>query len=60
MYSRNYDSLTENKILYEKQFGYQSAHSTEHAILQLCNQIANSFNEKQLHTRSFHKLFKSL
>ena len=46
MYSRNYDSLTENKILYEKQFGYQSAHSTEHAILQLCNQIANSFNEK--------------
>ena len=44
---RIYDFITENKILYEKQFGFQSSHSTEHAILKLSNRISNSFNEKQ-------------
>ena len=39
MFNRVYDFLTENKMLYEKQFGFQSAHSTEYAILQLSNEI---------------------
>ena len=47
MCNRTYDFLIENKILYEKQFGFHSSNSTEPAILQLSNQISNSFNEKQ-------------
>ena len=31
------------KMLYSKQFGVQYGHSTEHAILQLANQIHESF-----------------
>ena len=30
-------------LLYKKQFGFQKEHSTEHAILQLINQILDSF-----------------
>ena len=33
------------KILYQKQFGFQNAHSTEHAILQLVNQITDAFSQ---------------
>ena len=51
IYNRNYDLWAENNILYEKQFGFQSAHSIEHAILQLSNGITNSFNEKQFTLR---------
>ena len=47
MCNRTYDFLIENKTLYEKQFGFHSSNSTEPAILQLSNQISNSFNEKQ-------------
>ena len=32
MYNCLYQYLTENKILYPKQFGLQTGHSTEHAI----------------------------
>ena len=39
MYDRLYKILLENNILYQKQFGFQNAHSTEHVILQLVNQI---------------------
>ena len=35
MYNRVYNHLNEFGILYKKQFGFQKAHSTEHAILQL-------------------------
>ena len=43
MYNRLYQYLTENKILYPKQFGFQTGHSTEHAIVQLVDQIFESF-----------------
>ena len=33
MYNRLYQYLTENKILYPKQFGFQTGHSAEHAIV---------------------------
>ena len=45
MYNRLYKFLIENKILYQKQFGFQNAHSTEHAILQLVNQITEPFSQ---------------
>ena len=33
MYRRLYSYLQENKILYSKQFGFQTGHSTDHAII---------------------------
>ena len=35
-------------ILYEKQFGFQTSHSTEHAILLLVNQLYQPFDESML------------
>ena len=45
MYNCFYKFLLENNILYQKQFGFQNAHSTEHAILQLVNQITEAFSQ---------------
>ena len=42
MYNRLHKYLTENKILYPKQFGFQTGHSNEHAIVQLVDQILES------------------
>ena len=39
MYNRLYKYLTGNSILYKKQFGFQEGHSTEHAIVQIVDQI---------------------
>ena len=46
MYNRLYSYLTENNILFNKQFGFQADHSTEHALLELVDQISNTFNDK--------------
>ena len=43
MYNRLYQYLTENKTLYLKEFGFQTGHSTEHAIVQLVDKILGSF-----------------
>ena len=42
-----YQYLTENKILYPKQFGFQTGHSTEHAIVQLVYQILESYEHNK-------------
>ena len=47
MYNRLFKYLSENSILYEKQFGFQTSHSTEHAILLLVNQFYQSFDESK-------------
>ena len=47
MYNRLYKHLHETNILYKKQFGVQQKHSTEHAILQLIDQLNNSFERNQ-------------
>ena len=49
MYNRLFSYVSQEKILYSKQFGFQSGHSTEHAIIQLGNQIHESF-ENNLYT----------
>ncbi|XP_065658136.1 uncharacterized protein LOC136082650 [Hydra vulgaris] len=36
-----------NNILYNKQFGFKSGHSTDHAILHLVHDIFNGLNEKK-------------
>ena len=48
MYNRLYKHLKEKDILYKKQFGFQEKHSTEHAILQLIDQVNNSFERYTL------------
>ena len=48
MYDRLYSYLTENKILFKKQFGFRSGHSTDHAFLELIDQICECFDEKNI------------
>ena len=40
MYNRLLSYLTANEILYKKRFDFQKRHSTEHAIMQLTDQIS--------------------
>ena len=47
IYNRLYEHLNSNNILYKKRFGFHKGHSTEQAILQLVDQVSNSF-EKNL------------
>ena len=47
MYNRLYKYLTDNSMLYKKQFCLQEEDSTEHAIVQLVDQIRNNFESKQ-------------
>lgn len=52
--------LTEQKIIYPRQFGFQTGHPTEHAITNLTDQIHESF-EKDCYTFGiFFNLSKAL
>ena len=59
MYNRLYSFLVDNNILYDKQFGFQSEHSTEHAILQFTNQILQSFSQDKFTIGVFIDLSKA-
>ena len=59
IYNRLYQYLTENKILYHKQFGFQTGHSTEHAIVQLVDQILESFEHNKYTVGAFIDLSKA-
>ena len=54
-----YQYLTENKILYPNQFGFKTEHSTEHAIVQLVDQILESFEYNQYTLGVFIDLSKA-
>ena len=45
MYYGLYKFIVENNILYQKQFGFQNAHSIGRAIFQLVNQISDTFSQ---------------
>ena len=45
MYNKLFKCLTTNEILYKKQVGFREGHSTEHAIIQLIDQIKNSLKK---------------
>jgi len=49
MYNRIFDYVSKNDLLYQKQFGFQKNSSTEHALLQLVEDITKSF-EKGFYT----------
>ena len=53
MYNRLYKYLTIQKLLYSKQFGFQTGLLTEHAIVKLVDQIYKSF-EKDHYTLGDH------
>ena len=59
MYNRLYNFLVEKNILHQKQFGFQNAHSTEHAILQLVNQITEAFSQGEYTLGIFIDLSKA-
>ena len=59
MCNRLYKYLTENNLLYCKQFGFQKGHSLEHAILQLVEQINQSFERNEFTLGVFVDLSKA-
>ena len=59
MYNRLYSYLTENNILLNKQFGFWAGHSTIYAMLELVDQISNTFNDKNYLLGIFTDLSKA-
>ena len=59
MYNRLSKCLKTNEILYKKQFGFQEGHSTEHAIIQLIDQINNYFEKNHFTLGIFIDLKKA-
>ena len=45
MYNKIYKYIMEPKLLYNKQFGFQTDNSAEHAILNLVDDISNAFDK---------------
>ena len=43
LYNRLYDYITVNNILFNEQFGFWAGHSTQHVLLELIDQICDSF-----------------
>ena len=59
MYNRLYKHLSNSKILYPKQFGFQKGHLTDHALLQLADQIYESFERNEYTIEVFIDLSKA-
>ena len=54
MYDRLFNYLRTNKILYKKELPFQKGHATEHVIIQLIDQINNSFEKKSFYVKYFY------
>ena len=48
IYNRLYKYLIDSNIFYKNRCGFQEGHSTDHAILQLIDQINNNFEQNNL------------
>ena len=59
MYNRVYTFLTKNNLLFSRQFGFQKSTSTEHAILQLVDDIKKSFSKGEFSLGVFIDLSKA-
>ena len=59
MYNRLYKYLIENNILYSKQFGFQNSHSTDHAVVQIVDQILEPFENNKYALGVFIDLLKA-
>ena len=51
--------MNENEILNGKQFGFRSGHSTEHAELELIDQVSNGFADNNFVLGVFIDLLKT-
>ena len=60
MYNRLNAYLADNNILFNKQFGCRAGHSTDHPLLELIDQISDSFNDKSYFLGIFIDLLKAL
>ena len=47
MYNKFYNSLTTNSISFSKQFGFRAGHLTDHAIVELMDEITYGFIENK-------------
>ena len=59
MYNRLYKHLSNSKIIHPKQFGFQKGHSTGHVLLQLVDQIYESFERNEYTIGVFIDLSKA-
>ena len=59
MYNRLYKYLTKSNLLYFKQVGFQKGYSPEHAILQVVEQINQSFEKSEFTLGVFVDLSKA-
>ena len=59
MYNRLLKYLNDQDILYDKQFGFQTGHSTDHAMVQLADQIYEDFEENEYTLGVFFDLSKA-
>ena len=59
MYNRLFDYLNKHNMLYNRQFGFQKANSTDHAIIQLADQLIESFNNNKFTIGVFIDLSKA-
>ena len=59
MYNRLYSHMISNSLFYKKQFGFQRNCSTEHAILELTEQITKSFENNSFMLGVFIDLSKA-
>ena len=58
-YNRLYKHLSNSKILYPKKFGFQKGHLTDHTLLQLVDQISESFERNEYTNGVFIDLSKA-
>ncbi|XP_065664473.1 uncharacterized protein LOC136086128 [Hydra vulgaris] len=59
LYNKIFKHLSENKILYNNQYGFKKNNSAEHAILQLTRNIGDSFETSQYTLGIFIDLSKA-
>ena len=59
MYNRLYSYLNDNNLFFQKQFGFREGHSTNHAHIQLINNICDSFNQNKYTLGVFIDLSKA-
>ena len=59
MYNRLYQHLNNLEIISPKNFGFLKGHSTDHALLQLVDQIYESFDHNKLTIGTFIDLSKA-
>ena len=59
IYNRRYTYLADNKILFNKQFGFKAGHSTGYALFDLIDQVSDSLNDKSYFVGIFIDLSKA-